>query len=253
MPKTLRSRLLRRARMWRRSRSSAMSRNGSSSRSASAPGHAGHPAPGDLRRHRPARTPSPRGIDRDQRRRGADPRVAARSRAWRQLRELPIEAGGQTFRLGDIATIRRGYEDPPAYHRLPRRAARRRRRRRDGRARQRRGAGRDAARRGRCVPRRPPARHRRGPDRRPAARSSTESFHEFIKSFVEALVIVLDRLLRDPWLAHRHRRGAFGADRAGDRVRHHADDGHELRPHHARRAHHRARAAGRRRDHRRSR
>ena len=31
------------------------------------------------------------------------------------LRELPIAAGGSVFRLGDIATVRRGYEDPPAY------------------------------------------------------------------------------------------------------------------------------------------
>jgi multidrug efflux pump subunit AcrB len=31
------------------------------------------------------------------------------------LRALPIAAGGSVFRLGDIATVRRGYEDPPAY------------------------------------------------------------------------------------------------------------------------------------------
>jgi multidrug efflux pump len=31
------------------------------------------------------------------------------------LRDLPIAAGGTVFRLGDIATIRRGYEDPPSY------------------------------------------------------------------------------------------------------------------------------------------
>ncbi len=29
--------------------------------------------------------------------------------------ETPVEAGGRTFRLGDIATITRGYEDPPRY------------------------------------------------------------------------------------------------------------------------------------------
>jgi len=28
---------------------------------------------------------------------------------------VPVEAGGRTFRLGDIATVRRGYEDPPSY------------------------------------------------------------------------------------------------------------------------------------------
>lgn len=31
------------------------------------------------------------------------------------LRDLPIAAGGTVIRLGDIATIERGYEDPPAY------------------------------------------------------------------------------------------------------------------------------------------
>ncbi len=29
--------------------------------------------------------------------------------------ETPVEAGGRTFRLGDIATITKGYEDPPRY------------------------------------------------------------------------------------------------------------------------------------------
>ena len=31
------------------------------------------------------------------------------------IRAVPIEAGGRTFRLGDIATITRGYEDPPSF------------------------------------------------------------------------------------------------------------------------------------------
>ena len=31
------------------------------------------------------------------------------------LRELPIAAGGKVLRLGDIATVHRSYEDPPAY------------------------------------------------------------------------------------------------------------------------------------------
>ena len=31
------------------------------------------------------------------------------------LRDLPIAAGGTVFRLGDIATISRGYQDPPSY------------------------------------------------------------------------------------------------------------------------------------------
>lgn len=31
------------------------------------------------------------------------------------IRAVPIEAGGKTFRLGDIADVTRGYEDPPAF------------------------------------------------------------------------------------------------------------------------------------------
>lgn len=31
------------------------------------------------------------------------------------LRDVPVAAGGTVFRLGDIAEVRRGYEDPPAY------------------------------------------------------------------------------------------------------------------------------------------
>ncbi|MBY0224794.1 MAG: efflux RND transporter permease subunit [Hyphomicrobium sp.] len=31
------------------------------------------------------------------------------------IRAVPVEAGGRTFRLGDIAEVRRGYEDPPAF------------------------------------------------------------------------------------------------------------------------------------------
>lgn len=31
------------------------------------------------------------------------------------IRAVPIEAGGRTFRLGDIAEVKRGYEDPPAF------------------------------------------------------------------------------------------------------------------------------------------
>ncbi len=31
------------------------------------------------------------------------------------LRSVPVRAGERTFRLGDIATVRRGYEEPPAY------------------------------------------------------------------------------------------------------------------------------------------
>ena len=31
------------------------------------------------------------------------------------IRAVPIEAGGKTFRLGDIADVKRGYEDPPSF------------------------------------------------------------------------------------------------------------------------------------------
>ncbi|MBS0242176.1 MAG: efflux RND transporter permease subunit [Proteobacteria bacterium] len=31
------------------------------------------------------------------------------------IRAVPIEAGGRTFRIGDIAEVSRGYEDPPAF------------------------------------------------------------------------------------------------------------------------------------------
>jgi multidrug efflux pump subunit AcrB len=42
-------------------------------------------------------------------------RVSGALDSLASLNEVSIVAGGQTFRLGDIATIRRGYEDPPAY------------------------------------------------------------------------------------------------------------------------------------------
>ena len=31
------------------------------------------------------------------------------------IRNVPIAAGGRTIKLGDIATVTRGYEDPPTY------------------------------------------------------------------------------------------------------------------------------------------
>ena len=49
---------------------------------------------------------------------GAD-RVAVRVTgafdAARAVAEVPIEAGGRVFRLGDIADVKRGYEDPPPF------------------------------------------------------------------------------------------------------------------------------------------
>jgi multidrug efflux pump len=43
-----------------------------------------------------------------------DVRVTGAFRGEAAIAEVPIEAGGVTFRLGDIATVKRGYEDPPS-------------------------------------------------------------------------------------------------------------------------------------------
>ncbi len=43
-----------------------------------------------------------------------DVRVTGAFQGEAAIAEVPIEAGGTTFRLGDIATIKRGYEDPPS-------------------------------------------------------------------------------------------------------------------------------------------
>jgi len=42
-------------------------------------------------------------------------RVSGQFSSEDDIRNVPIAAGGRTIRLGDIATIRRGYEDPPTY------------------------------------------------------------------------------------------------------------------------------------------
>jgi multidrug efflux pump subunit AcrB len=42
-----------------------------------------------------------------------DVRVTGAFKGEAAIAEVPIEAGGATLRLGDIATIKRGYEDPP--------------------------------------------------------------------------------------------------------------------------------------------
>ena len=43
-----------------------------------------------------------------------DVRVTGAFKGEAAIAEVPIEAGGRTFRLGDIATVKRGYEDPPS-------------------------------------------------------------------------------------------------------------------------------------------
>lgn len=42
-------------------------------------------------------------------------RVSGAFKGEDAIRAVPIEAGGKTFRLGDIATVKRSYEDPPAF------------------------------------------------------------------------------------------------------------------------------------------
>jgi len=42
-------------------------------------------------------------------------RVSGQFASEEDLRDLPIEAGGRVIRLGDFATVTRGFEDPPTY------------------------------------------------------------------------------------------------------------------------------------------
>jgi multidrug efflux pump subunit AcrB len=42
-------------------------------------------------------------------------RVSGGFTSGEAIRAVPVEAGGRTFRLGDIADVRRGYEDPAAF------------------------------------------------------------------------------------------------------------------------------------------
>ncbi len=42
-------------------------------------------------------------------------RVTGAFEGARAVAETPIEAGGRTFRLGDVATVTRGFEDPPRF------------------------------------------------------------------------------------------------------------------------------------------
>jgi len=42
-------------------------------------------------------------------------RVSGAFQSLDDIRQVPVTAGGRTLRLGDIATIKRGYEDPPLY------------------------------------------------------------------------------------------------------------------------------------------
>jgi multidrug efflux pump subunit AcrB len=42
-------------------------------------------------------------------------RVSGQFRSEDDIRNVPISAGGRTIKLGDIASVQRGYEDPPTY------------------------------------------------------------------------------------------------------------------------------------------
>jgi multidrug efflux pump len=42
-------------------------------------------------------------------------RVSGQFTSDEDIRNVPIAAGGRTIKLGDITTVRRGYEDPPSY------------------------------------------------------------------------------------------------------------------------------------------
>jgi multidrug efflux pump subunit AcrB len=42
-------------------------------------------------------------------------RVSGAFKTLDDIRQVPVAAGGRTLRLGDIATVQRGYEDPPLY------------------------------------------------------------------------------------------------------------------------------------------
>jgi multidrug efflux pump len=50
-------------------------------------------------------------------------RVSGALDGAKAVAETPVEAGGRTFRLGDIATVTRGFKDPPTYHHPPARQA----------------------------------------------------------------------------------------------------------------------------------
>ena len=78
----------------------------------------------------------------------------------------------------------------------------------------------------------------------------TQAVDQFMRTFLEALAIVMIVSLIGARLAGRHRRRGGGAADAGDRARDHVGDRARARPDHAGLADPRARPARRRRDHR---
>ena len=163
--------------------------------------------------------------------------------------ETPVESNGRVFRLGDIATVTRGFVDPPTFVA-----------RQEGKPAL--GIGVVTAKGANIL------------ELGKEVENATNDFMkavpqginveqiadqpkvveravgEFVHSFIEALgdraVCQLCRI----GMAHRHRGGAVGTSGAGDRVHRDECDVDRPAPHHARRADHRARATGRRRHHR---
>ena len=134
---------------------------------------------------------------------------------------VPVQADGRVFRLGDIATVKRGYEDPPTF--LVREGGKpalglgvsmqdganiitlgENLKQRDG-----------VRSRPSC---RSASRSRRSPTSR---RSSSESVSEFVESLRRGARHRAGGELPVARLAHRHRGRAVGAAGAGDRVRRH--------------------------------
>ena len=162
---------------------------------------------------------------------------------------VPVQANGQVFRLGDIATVKRGYEDPASFIV-----------REGGKPALGLGVsmadGANIITLGRNLKqamardhRRAAGRHRGHPDRRPAPHRRRVGVG-ILPDLRRGARHRAGRELPVARLAHRHRGGAVGAAGAGDGVPGHVRGRNGPAPHHARRADHRARAPGRRRHHR---
>ena len=180
------------------------------------------------------------------------PRHRARQRPVHERGRHPQRADRgrrPAIKLGDFATVKRGFEDPPTYtvrhngQQVLMLGIVDDRRRQHRRPRQ---GDRDAV--GEIQAELP-----YGVELERVADQPTtvkDAIWDFERSLLEALIIVIAVSLAQPRLAHRPRRrdvGAAGARRRRDRD---ARDGLEPRAHLARLADHRARPAGRRRDHR---
>ncbi len=180
-------------------------------------------------------------------------RAAARHRRARRRQGRGRNAGrgnGRTFRLGDIATVTHGFVDPPGFS-----SARRGKTALGVGVVTANGAnilelGKDVDDGDARVPW-SPCRRASISSRSPTSPKVVEhAVGEFVRSFVEALAIVLFV----SFLSLGWRTGIVVALSVplvlAHRLRGHERDGHGPAPHHARRADHRARPAGRRRHHR---